>query len=313
MRNPLRFSATEGRRVTRLIWPIYHALRMTPYALPFCINFMNNILDKIIEQKKHELEQKKFYFPLTKFIKNLKPSERSFKTALQTGDYLHIIAEIKKASPSEGLICPDFDPVKIAKIYEKHADAISVVTDEKFFQGKLEYLEKISAFSKVPLLRKDFIIDEYQIYESRLNGADAILLIANVLTLDQLISFMKIARHYDMDCLVEVHTLEELREVLRVPVEIIGINNRNLQTFDIDITTTAKLAPHIPEGKIIVSESGIKTRKDLEILKADAMAILIGTHLMKSKNMADRLKKWKEACRVPVKKDQGQGRQLMIV
>ncbi len=256
---------------------------------------MDNILHQIIEHKKEELKQKKFYFPLTKFIKDLKKSHRNFKQALKKPG-LSLIGEIKKASPSSGLIQKNFDPLKIAEVYQKYVDAISVVTEDKFFQGKLEYLNTINKISKIPLLQKDFIIDEYQVYEARYYGADAILLIASLFKREEIDRFIKIAKNYHMYTLVEVHSLKQLEKTLETEADLIGINNRDLNTFEIDLQNTVRLAPHIPDNKIIVSESGLQNAKDLELMRANVDAVLVGTSLMQSKNLEEKLKRWRTIC-----------------
>ncbi|OGJ50198.1 hypothetical protein A2335_02825 [Candidatus Peregrinibacteria bacterium RIFOXYB2_FULL_32_7] len=268
-----------------------------------------SILNQIIAYKKIEVAERKKKFPLISFQKILSPSIKDFKLAIRCRDALFtrrsfseggqcvstsIIAEIKKASPSEGVICKNFDHLEIAKIYEKYAQAISILTDEKFFQGSLNYLKDISKFSKLPLLRKDFIIDEYQIYESRLFGADAILLIANILTLQQIKKFIKIAKSLKMDCVVEIHDEKDLQKVLEAKVEIIGINNRNLKTFKIDLNTTINLSKKIrkidkAKRITLITESGLCSKKDLQKLSLFVDSALIGTVFMKAKNLERKL------------------------
>ena len=194
-----------------------------------------------------------------------------------------LIAEVKKASPSAGVICPNFDPVRIAKEYEAAgANCLSVLTDEKFFQGSLDYLRQIRAAVKIPLLRKDFIIDERQILEAIEWGADAILLIVAILTDEQLAKFHSLATEAGLAVLVEVHDEEELERALKFSPTLIGVNNRNLKTFAVDLATTEKLAKKIGVGKILVAESGIHTHADVERLKkCGAGAILVGESLVK--------------------------------
>ncbi|MGR3220724.1 MAG: indole-3-glycerol phosphate synthase TrpC, partial [Candidatus Anammoxibacter sp.] len=204
-----------------------------------------------------------------------------------------IIAEIKQASPSQGILRNDFNPVDIAKSYRKHhAAAISVLTIKYGFNGNIEFLEKVKKSVDIPVLRKDFIFEEYQVYESRAFGADAILLIASILDECQLREYHSLAKELGMDVLTEVHTLEELGKALNCNAEIIGINNRNLKTFDVDINTTLDLIKEVPEGSVVVSESGIKTRDDIELLeKRGVNAFLVGTALMKSDNAGNELDK----------------------
>lgn len=203
---------------------------------------------------------------------------RSFKSSL-CGESIRLIAEIKKASPSKGLLCPNFNPVTLAKSYEKAgAAAISVLTDTKFFQGALVYLKQVKeATHFTPVLRKDFIIDRYQLLEARLQGADAVLLIVAALSRPELRGLIKETLALDLTPLVEVHNHVELEAALEAGAEIIGINNRDLKSFKVNIETTFDLIRYIPEGTVIVAESGINQRADLEKLdQAGVDAVLIG-------------------------------------
>lgn len=254
-----------------------------------------NILDEIIAHKKIEIEEQKNQIPLDEIKSQLNESDntRDFKSAVSFPNKVNLIAEIKKASPSKGIIRKDFDPVTIAKIYEQNgASAISVLTDRKFFYGDISFLKSVrSVTSKTPILRKDFIIDEYQVYQSRLFGADAILLIANVLDLQKLNMLISIAKAIGLDCLVEVHNEDELNKVIQSNAEIIGINNRDLHTFTVDLKTTADLVRLIPDDKIIVSESGISSSNDVEFLKKLGVnAMLVGESLMASDDIAKKIK-----------------------
>lgn len=242
-----------------------------------------SILLQIVGQKKIEVQTRKKKHPIDEFLNNLSPSNRDFAAAIQIKG-TSLIAEIKKTSPSAGKVhIKNFDPVAIAQKYERAgASAISVLCDENFFQGNLSYMKKVAEKTfKTPILCKDFIIDEYQIYEARKYGADAILLIATILTSKQISKYIKIAKSLNMAAICEVHTLEELEKVLKTPAEIIGINNRDLKTFKIDVATTSKIAGHIPAGKIVVSESGFSNKDDLQKLPKNVDAILVGTALMK--------------------------------
>jgi indole-3-glycerol phosphate synthase len=203
-----------------------------------------------------------------------------------------LIAEVKKASPSAGVICPDFDPVRIARAYEAAgAAAISVLTDREFFQGNIEYLRQIRAAVGLPLLRKDFIIEELQIHEAAAAGADAVLLIAAILNDTQLREFRAVAEHLHLAALVEVHDELELDRALAAGAQLIGINNRNLATFHVSLKTTEQLAARIPGDRLIVAESGLHTRADVErVAKAGARAILVGESLMRSGNIASKVK-----------------------
>ena len=196
---------------------------------------------------------------------------------------IRLIAEVKKASPSKGLIRADFDPVEIAKTYEASgASAISVLTDEKYFQGRLEYLTAVHDAVGLPVLRKDFIIDPYQVYEARAAKADAILLIVAALAAEQLKDLMALVANLGMASLVEAHSAEELDIALKIGAKIVGINNRNLQTFETKLETTLELAAKVPGDRVLVSESGIFTRSDVERLMAAGVdAILVGESLMR--------------------------------
>ena len=242
------------------------------------------MLKEIIENKRKEVEASKKNAPLDSFKHKLKPSERNFKKAVSK-DKLNLIAEFKRASPSKSINSNNISIKKIIEAYNKYASAISILTDKKFFKGSLEDLEEASELTNLPLLRKDFIIDEYQIYESRMHNADAVLLIVSILTNEEIKKFIKIAKKYGMNCIVEVHTEEELRRALNCNADIIGINNRNLDTLKIDINTTLRLADKIPKGKIVISESGISSRDYVEKIKSKVNAILVGSHFMNSENV----------------------------
>lgn len=253
------------------------------------------ILDKIIETKKEDVERLKketSEVQSQKSIAGLKPC-RDFKKALQSSD-CNIIAEVKCASPSRGRLVADFDPVAIAQIYENSgAAAISVLTDEKYFSGHKDYLRQIRQSVKLPLLRKDFIIDPIQIYETRAIGADAILLIVRVLG-KKLAEFIALSNQIGLNPLVEVHTEEELEFALSAGAEIIGINNRNLNTFVTDIDTSRRLKARIPENKIVVAESGIREREDIELLmEAGIHSFLIGEHLVVAPDIEKKLRAFK--------------------
>ncbi len=214
---------------------------------------------------------------------------RGFRAALDHGpDRLSLIAEVKKASPSVGLIDPNFDPILQAGRYiDGGASCLSILTDEKYFQGSLGYLSKISEFSPVPLLRKDFTIHETQIHEAVIAGADAILLIVAALDVELLRRLYDEAKSFQLDVLVEVHDLPEMERALDLGADLIGINNRNLKTFEVDMATTEILAEEVPDDVILVSESGIKTHEDaLRALHAGASSLLIGETLMRAEDPA---------------------------
>ena len=220
------------------------------------------------------------------------PQTGKFSKAIKRGNGIRFIAEVKKASPSAGIIREDFNYVNIAMEYEAGgASAISVLTDKEFFMGDIKYLSEIRKAVNVPVLRKDFIIDPYQIYEASAAGADSILLIARILTKEQIDTFLALAYKLGMECLVEVHNNTELKKVMETKAAIIGINNRNLDTFETNLETTLQLCHLIPEGRIIVSESGIKTRANvLKLEEAGIDAILIGETLMRSKDIFLKMK-----------------------
>lgn len=253
------------------------------------------ILETILETKRNEIEQRKKALPVRELKSRVSdaPPPLDFAkklTRCKTG-IPALIAEVKKASPSKGVIRSDFDPVKIALAYqEAGAAAISVLTDEKFFQGSIDYLRQIRTAVRIPILRKDFIIDEYQVYEARAAGADAILLIVAALEKDLLQKLMNRATEIGMWCLVEVHDEQELEVALDVAAPIIGINNRNLRTFEVSLDTTERLLPKIPRAKK-VSESGIFTREDmLQLGNLGVDAVLIGEALMRENDVGAKLR-----------------------
>ena len=243
-----------------------------------------SILDQIVHDKKIEVAKKLTGITTFRLCKTGNDSRKplNFLKALKTGT-LAIIAEIKKASPSKGVIRSDFDPLQIAKSYEKAgANCLSVLTEEKYFQGRPDYLRAIRQVVEIPLLRKDFIVDERQIRESYDLGADAILLIASILTERQLSDFKQIAETFGLETLVEVHTSQELDIVLRLDCHLIGINNRNLATFETDIQHSINLRRCIPEHVICVSESGINSTADCKTLHENGFdAVLVGETLMR--------------------------------
>ena len=253
------------------------------------------ILDHIIANKKEELAETKRRFSLADVkakAADAGPIRGFGKSMSSGGTGGRLIAEVKKASPSKGVIRDDFDPVKIARIYEESgASCISVLTEQKFFQGKLEYLGAIRKAAGLPLLRKDFIIDEYQIFEARAGGADAVLLIAACLEKQQLEDFLGIANRTGLDALVESHTYKELDKSLLAGAMLVGINNRDLTSFTVSLQTTLDLLKDIPDDRTVVSESGIKTRDDVEMLvKAGVDAILVGESLMRENDIGKKVK-----------------------
>ncbi|MBP1933443.1 indole-3-glycerol phosphate synthase TrpC [Ammoniphilus resinae] len=250
------------------------------------------MLHKIVEQKKKEIEQLKDRLNTQELeiLLASAPTPRPFmNNLLNSHRSVSVIAEVKKASPSKGLIRPDFDPLRIADAYmSAGVDAMSVLTDEVFFQGSKEYLEQIRQFSNVPLLRKDFIIDPLQVYEARSLGADCILLIAAILTKEQLQSLSEQAKELGMDTLLEVHNQEEIEKVLSsTNPSMIGINNRNLKNFETRLETTEKLIQYVPASIPVISESGIHSRKDIEYLQSIGVrAVLVGEYFMRQADVS---------------------------
>lgn len=250
------------------------------------------ILNEIIAHKHKEVAERKAITPLRDIEERLDraPRIKDFRLALRTPG-ISIIAEIKRRSPSRGDILPGVDAVEIAALYEQAgARAISVLVDNKYFGGSLDDLNKVANHTKLPCLCKEFIIDPYQIFEARTMGADAILLIVRVLSDDELKSFLREASDLEMAVLVETHTEAEIQRALAAGAHIIGINNRDLDTLEIDIQTTMRLKNRVPGGNILVSESGIKSRRDVKMLDAGGVdAILIGESLLSSKNIREKL------------------------
>ena len=244
-----------------------------------------NILDEIVAKTKSKLEEKKQGLSLEELsskidFENLK--ETNFKKSLQNKAEA-IIAEIKKASPSAGIISENFDPVLKSKEYESFgASALSILTEEDYFLGNIQYLMDVKAITSLPILRKDFIVDEYQIYESKLIGAECILLIASILNDEELKNFSEIAERLKLDYIIEVHDEEELQRVKHFSNAIIGVNNRNLKTFDVDINNSVELKKIFEGENIFIAESGIKSKKDIEYLQQHNINVfLIGESLMK--------------------------------
>jgi len=245
-----------------------------------------SILQKIVANTKANLIHKKEELPLEQIklsLENLNLPKGRFKNNISNKDEA-IIAEIKKASPSAGVIAEDFDPVKKAMEYEAFgASALSVLTEEDFFMGSVEYLKDVKEVTSLPILRKDFIIDEYQIYESKLIGADCILLIASILSDQQLDDFIQIAKKLKLDYLIEVHDEHELKRVEHFKDALIGVNNRNLETFEVDIDNSVRLRSLFQQNNVFVAESGIKSKEDINYLKENNLKVfLIGESLMRN-------------------------------
>ena len=249
---------------------------------------MDNILDKILATKKNEIKNAKQLFSLSDLTEKIEINndERDFVAALQDKHKIGsqaVITEIKKASPSKGIIREVFDPISIALSYEKGGAAcLSVLTDKEYFQGDINYIQQIKQTCQLPILRKDFIIDPYQIYESKAFGADCILLIAAALDLSEMKEFEAIAESLNMAVLVESHNLAELEEAIELNTLLIGINNRNLKTFDVSLQTSIDLKEKIPSGRIAITESGIFTREDIDFMNEYGIStFLIGEAFMR--------------------------------
>jgi indole-3-glycerol phosphate synthase len=249
---------------------------------------MSDKLAEIIAHKRKEIEPLLLRADKLRYAALERNEFRSLSSSIDLGsEKLGLIAEVKKASPSAGVIAKEFDPVKQAKKYAAAgASAISVLTDEKFFSGKLEYLVKIRQEVEIPVLKKDFIISEAQIYEASVAGADAILLIVAALDQDELKRLLDCAYTYQLEVLMEVHDLQELERALETDVKIIGVNNRNLKTFEVDLKNTEKISEEVPEDIFFVSESGIKTPQDAALVAGwGADAVLVGESLMRTNDV----------------------------
>jgi len=252
-----------------------------------------DILKQIVAKKKERILLAKQQLSQEDLIAKLTglPATRPFKEVISKPRQISLIAEIKQVSPSRGIIRQNFNLEEIARFYqEAGVQAVSVLTEEDFFGGKLDYLGQVKNVMTVPVLRKDFILESYQVYESRYFGADAILLIADLLTKDKLVELMQIADRLDLDYLVEVHDEKELKKVLSLKVPVIGINNRSLRTLEIDFKTTERLFTLIPKGKVVVVESGIKNSQDILFLRIlGASAVLIGTAFMEAEDIKSKV------------------------
>lgn len=261
------------------------------------MNDTPDILKKIIARKIEEINERKQHCDLTELRKQAKAADpcrgfvQAIKNKIEAGKP-GIIAEIKKASPSKGVIREDFYPVEIAVSYERAGAAcLSVLTDADFFQGSEEYLQQARAACALPVIRKDFIIDPYQVYESRAIGADCILLIVAALNDTQLSELSSLAQELDMDVLVEVHDAEELQRALALKLPLVGINNRNLRTFEVSLNTTLDLLKQIPDDRIVVTESAIHSREDVALMRSNNVnAFLVGEAFMRARDPGEELK-----------------------
>lgn len=259
-----------------------------------------SILQEIVAEKHREIKSRSEKSPLALIEHLIADSDdmpRGFYRALAekaTKGQNAVIAEIKKASPSKGVICQDFDPVRIAKSYELHGAAcLSVLTDEKFFQGSEDYLDAAREAVSLPVIRKDFIVDAYQVYESRAMGADCILLIAACLSHEQMADLTALSYDFGMDVLIEVHNQEELDKVKGIPVRMLGINNRNLHTFEVDLQTTISLAANLPTDVnelLVITESGIAQKEDVVLMNNHQIyGFLVGESMMRHAEPGEKL------------------------
>lgn len=253
-----------------------------------------DFLKEVLLEKQRAIKEAKRAYPEEELRLKLEEPRiyRSLKQAISDPGKLHIIAEIKRASPSEGLLREHFDPIQISRLYQNAGvSAVSVLTEEKYFEGKLAYLKQVRKIVSLPILRKDFIFEPYQLYESKFFGADAVLLIAEILKDGKLSELLALAKRLELDCLVEVGSLEELQYALGQGAEIIGINNRNLHTLEVNTKLAASLVKHIPQGKSVVAESGIKTHREyLTYKKLNVNALLIGAAFMKAEDIKGKIK-----------------------
>ncbi len=260
-----------------------------------------NILNKILEVKKKEVSDLRRKYSLSSFteMEFFEKETLSFFNSLKDKSAMSVIAEIKKASPSKGTIKENFDHIAIAETYFNNgANAVSVLTDEIFFKGKIDYLKDIASFKSLPLLRKDFINDEYQIFQSKAFGADFILLICEILSKNQVSELTHAAYEIGLEVLLELHSEEQLNKIDFNLNKLIGINNRNLDDFSVDLNTCINISNNLPEGAMVVAESGIDNKGDVQLLnKSNIDAILVGEYLMRSENIDTALKQLKKWCR----------------
>lgn len=257
-----------------------------------------DLIWQIVKTKREKLN----YLKTKKTLKELKAQARDmpppldFSSSIKKGESsIKLIAEIKKASPTKGILRGDFNIIRIAEIYEKSpVDAISVITEEEYFKGALSFLTQVRVLSRKPLLRKDFIIDEYQIYESRINKADAILLISAILEKSEAEEYYHLASELGLAVLFEIHDEDDLDKAIDINANIIGINNRNLKTFDINLSNSLRLKQYIPEGRIVIAESGIKCGADVKMLyEASFDGILVGSSIMEAQDMKSKIEELK--------------------
>jgi len=259
-----------------------------------------NILNEIIAVKREEIQKLRRDYTISRFSDSpfYNKKRKSLEEALNSETNISVISEIKKASPSKGIIRENFNHKRIAETYlGNETNAISILTDIIFFQGNVEYLADIASFSNVPLLRKDFILDEYQVFEAKAYGADAILLIAENLSKTQIMELSDAAEENDLEVLLEIHSVNQIPKINFYKNTILGINNRNLENFTVDLETTIKISELVPESLTLISESGISKRTDIDLLKeTNTNAVLIGEHFMRQNDPGEALKELKLWC-----------------
>lgn len=259
------------------------------------------ILDEIVEVKKEEVKKLQKEFMLSRFsdFQYFESETLSLYKNISSDDNLSIVAEIKKASPSKGIIRENFNHLDIATIYfENEVAGISVLTDKNFFKGSIDYLNNIAKIKSAPLLRKDFIIDEYQVYEAKANGADVILLICEILSEAQVKELTHAAKELNLEVLLELHSEEQLSKVDFDLHKIVGINNRDLKTFEVDINNLIEISKLIPENVCVVGESGFSDKTSVDKVKNEKIdALLVGEHFMRAKDISNEVKQFKEWCR----------------
>lgn len=259
-----------------------------------------NILEQIVEVKKEEIKRLRQKYSLNSFkeMQFFESKSLKFSGKVKSNQNISIISEIKKASPSKGIIRGDFNHLKIAEAYFKcGADAVSILTDEKFFKGNIEFLKDIALIKEVPLLRKDFIIDELQVFQSKGNGADIILLICEILSKSQINELSLAAKETGLEVLLELHSENQLDKIDFNVNKILGVNNRNLEDFSIDLNTTLRLSKLISDDLILVTESGINKKEDIAyLIQANIDAVLVGEHLMAADNIEKKFRELKEWC-----------------
>jgi indole-3-glycerol phosphate synthase len=264
-----------------------------------------NILEQIVEVKKEEVKKLKQKYSLNSFreMDFFESESMKFSENVKSNQNISIISEIKKASPSKGILRQDFNHLKIAETYFKcSTDAVSILTDNKFFKGDIAFLNEIARIKEAPLLRKDFIIDEFQVFQSKGNGADIILLISEILSKSQINELSHAANETGLEVLLELHSDKQLSKIDFSINKILGVNNRNLEDFSIDLNTTLNLSKLLPDDLILVAESGIKNKVDIDYLaQANIDAILVGEHLMAAKNIDEKFKELKEWCLISEK------------